>query len=164
MVSGEMSPSRDSVFTCRNVTVLVALLVLVIWYLSKLRHSPWVYLKETPLWWYLLTVSRKRNQNEFAWKKTKKLTTHLILALMCFLFFQANLILVPFPTHRQQVPSLYFFIFSDFVTIATILGTGILGKYNCKATNLTHSSYRYFQGRIDRFNGNNENRLIASFS
>ena len=22
---------------------------------------------------------------------------------MCFLFFQANLILVPFPTHRQQV-------------------------------------------------------------
>ena len=25
---------------------------------------------------------------------------------MCFLFFQANFILVPFPTHRQQVPSL----------------------------------------------------------
>ena len=55
--------------------------------------------------WYLLTVSRKRNRNEFAWKNTKKLTTHLIIALMCFLFFQANLILLPFPTHRQQVPS-----------------------------------------------------------
>ena len=54
---------------------------------------------------YLLTVSRKRNQNEFAWQNTKKLTTHLILALMCFLFFQANFILVPFPAHRQQVPS-----------------------------------------------------------
>ena len=38
--------------------------------------------------------------------KTKKLTTHLILALMCFLFFRANLILVPFPAHRQQVSSL----------------------------------------------------------
>ena len=25
---------------------------------------------------------------------------------MCFLFFQANFILVPFPTHHQQVPSL----------------------------------------------------------
>ena len=25
---------------------------------------------------------------------------------MCFLIFQANFILVPFPTHRQQVPSL----------------------------------------------------------
>ena len=56
--------------------------------------------------WYLLMVSRKRNQNEFAWQNTKKLTTHLILTLMCFLFFQANFILVPFPTHRQQVASL----------------------------------------------------------
>ena len=58
-------------------------------------------------WWYLLTVSRKRNQNEFAWKNTKKLTTYLIIALVCFRFFQANLILVPFPAHRQQVPSFY---------------------------------------------------------
>ena len=38
--------------------------------------------------------------------KTKKLTTHLICTLMCFLFFfQANLILVPFPTNRKQVLS-----------------------------------------------------------
>ena len=43
---------------------------------------------------------------KFAWQNTKKLTTHLILALMCFLFFQSNFILVPFPTHRQQVPSM----------------------------------------------------------
>ena len=26
---------------------------------------------------------------------------------MCFLSFQANLILVPFPAHRQQVPSMF---------------------------------------------------------
>ena len=64
----------------------------------------WVFMN---YWWYLLTVSRKRNQNEFAWKNTKKLTTHLIITLMCFLFIQANLIVVPFPTHRQQVPSFY---------------------------------------------------------
>ena len=38
--------------------------------------------------------------------RTQRLTTHLILALMCFLFIQANFILVPFPTHRQQVPSI----------------------------------------------------------
>ena len=43
---------------------------------------------------------------KFAWKNTKKLTTHLILVLVCFRFFQANFILVPFPTHRQQVPSI----------------------------------------------------------
>ena len=49
-------------------------------------------------------MSRKLNQNEFAWQNTTKLTTHLILALRCFLFFQANFIPVPFPTHRQQVP------------------------------------------------------------
>ena len=36
------------------------------------------------------TVKRKRNQNEFAWKKNEKLTTHLFFALMCFPGFQAN--------------------------------------------------------------------------
>ena len=55
--------------------------------------------------WYLLTVNRKRNQNLFAWQNTQKLTTHLILASMCFLFFQTNFILVPFPAHHQQVLS-----------------------------------------------------------
>ena len=64
------------------------------------RSVPWIW-----EWWYLLTVSRKRIN--LPGKKTKKLTTHLILALMCFLSFQANLILVPFPAHRQQVSSIY---------------------------------------------------------
>ena len=36
-------------------------------------------------------------------KKTKKQKTDLILALMCFLFFQGNFILVPFPAYRKQV-------------------------------------------------------------
>ena len=43
---------------------------------------------------------------KFFLKKTKKLTTHLILTSMCFLYFQANLVLVPFPTHYQQVLSI----------------------------------------------------------
>ena len=47
---------------------------------------------------------------KFAWQNTKKLTTHLILTLRCFLFSQANFILIPFPTHRQQVPSLFPFV------------------------------------------------------
>ena len=72
-----------------------------------LRFSRYIHFRMSKNGRYLLTVSRKRNQNEIAWKNTKKLATHLILGLMCFLFFQANLILVPFPTHRKQVPSWY---------------------------------------------------------
>ena len=43
---------------------------------------------------------------KFDWKKTKKLTAHLILTSICFKFLsfsRANLILVPFPTQRKQV-------------------------------------------------------------
>ena len=71
------------------------------WTLHAL-HIFWHLIKERR---YLLTVSRKRNQNEIAWKNTKKLAAHLILDLMRFLFFLAILILVPFPTHGQQVPT-----------------------------------------------------------
>ena len=51
---------------------------------------------------------------------------------MCFLFFQANLILVPFPTHRKQVPSitnqfqlygLYLFTPKIFLTLFTVIST-----------------------------------------
>ena len=43
---------------------------------------------------------------KLAWKKRKHIKARIRHVVSFFVFYQANLILVPFPTHRQQVPSI----------------------------------------------------------
>lgn len=54
----------------------------------------------------LVYGDQEKEPEKFAWVKTKKLTTYRISALMCFLYGQADLILVPFPDHQKQVLSI----------------------------------------------------------
>ena len=44
---------------------------------------------------------------KLARKERKHIKGRIRSVVSFFVFFQANLILAPFPTHRQQVPSLY---------------------------------------------------------
>ena len=93
---------------------------------------------------YLLMVSKTQNQNEFAWKNTKKLTTHLILALMCFLFFQAIFIMVPFqgsPLDLENLEKSWNFFSRESVNLAVFVGCRIFITFMPQKT---QENYREF--------------------
>ena len=74
-------------------------------------HELWkvvtlVLLSKGRRWWYLLMVGRKRNLNEIRLEKKEHIKASIRCVVSLFVFCQANIILVPFPAHRQQVLSI----------------------------------------------------------